>query len=447
MIDVNDWPLPDKEKLFGYLGTNSYRSERYKLFYVATPKVACTSLKWWFADLEGYTQVLREITDSAETDPDLVIHDSFHKVAPNVAGLYPEALLEPLTSDAYFRFAVVRNPYKRIFSAWQSKLLLREPLQVAPYLNCGFYNQRIEKGSDIATAFEGFLEHLAANEAPDFWDVHWTPQASLLRPDLVHYSKLVKIENAKELSTALSEWLGPRFVDPFATRRTNESLIPYLPEFVTERSAELIRSLYAEDFEAFGYDKQPPEAKETFSADQFNLAFKAIALIRGRHQRLGERNGRVISLTQVIADRAQSIAALQVQVQELLTGNAWLSSQREAWEKAAADREQSIAALQVQVQELLTGNAWLTSQREAWEKAAADREQSIAALQVQVQELLTGNAWLSSQHAAWESASVLSDAKIKHLDERLKASDAVLNRIRSHRGMKLINYFSRTKLF
>ena len=71
---------------------NGYCSERHKLFYVATPKVACTSIKWWFADLEGYTQVLREITDSAETDPDLVIHDNFHRVAPNVAGLLPGAL-------------------------------------------------------------------------------------------------------------------------------------------------------------------------------------------------------------------------------------------------------------------------------------------------------------------------------------------------------------------
>jgi hypothetical protein len=374
MKNVNDWPLPDKDKLFSYLGTNSYRSERYKLFYVATPKVACTSLKWWFADLEGYSQVLREVKDSAETDPDLVIHDSFHKVAPNVAGLLPEALLEPLTSDAYFRFAVVRNPYKRIFSAWQSKLLLREPLQIAPYLNCNFYNHPIEKSGDIATAFEGFLDHLASNEAPNYWDVHWTPQATLLRPDLIRYSKLVKIENAKELSTALSEWLGSQFVDPFAPRHTNESLIPYLPEHVSKRSCELIRKLYANDFEIFGYNTQPPEVKDTFTTDQFNLAIKAISMIRGRHQRFGEVRSylseQISDRNQDLTQRERIITALQAQVQELLTGNAWLTSQREAWEKVAAVRDQSIAALQVHVQELLAGTAWITEQRDAWESKA-----------------------------------------------------------------------------
>lgn len=308
MMNVNDWPLADKGKLFCYLGSHGYRSELYKLFYVATPKVACTSLKWWFAELEGYAQALRENNTSAETDPELIIHDTFHKVAPNVTGLSPEKLLEPLTSKAYFRFAVVRNPYKRIFSAWQSKLLLREPLQVAPYMNSTFLNLTLENPSDLAKAFEGFLEHLAANEARAYWDVHWTPQASLLRPDLIEYSKLVKIENAKELSSALAEWIGPKFVNPFATRSANESLIPYLSGLVTTRSAELIQSLYAEDFETFDYSEQPPDTKEAFSADQFKLAIKAIEIIRGRHQRLGEMCRQTVSFNQAIVERDGVIA-------------------------------------------------------------------------------------------------------------------------------------------
>ncbi|MDO9102270.1 MAG: glycosyltransferase [Candidatus Nitrotoga sp.] len=120
-----------------------------------------------------------------------------------------------------------------------------------------------------------------------------------------------------------------------------------------------------------------------------------------------------------IAEREQSITALQVKVQDLLTGNAWLTSQREAWEKTAAEREQSIAILQAQVQDLLTGNAWLTSQREAWEKVAAEREQSIAAL----------------------------TSRLHETDERLAASDAILNKIRNHWGMRFGNFLSKTKLF
>lgn len=283
-------PFEDRS-VWDYLRWNSYLSERYRFLYVATPKVACTSLKWWFADLEGYSKCLSEVKDSNESDPDLVIHDSFHRVAPTVTGLAPEDLVEPIVSDSYFRFAVVRNPYKRIFSAWQSKLLLREPLQVKAYLKCEFYLMPIKSALDIALAFEGFLEYLASCETPNYLDFHWTPQATLLRPDLIAYTKLTHIENAKELSLALAEHLGPNIPDPFATHRTNESLIPFLPKFITERSVELIKSLYAEDFITFEYDSKIPMAREEFTSSQLDVTLRAISLIRGRHQRLAETRG------------------------------------------------------------------------------------------------------------------------------------------------------------
>lgn len=346
MVDIKDWPSPDKEKMFSYLSYNGFRSDKHKLFYVATPKVACTSLKWWFADLEECSQNLRGITDSPESSPDLVIHDAFKKVAPNVIGLIPEALSETLTSDLYFRFAVVRNPYSRIFSAWQSKLLLQEPLQIGPYLKCDFFHYTIECANDIAAAFEGFLEHLAANEIPFYWDDHWTPQVTLLRPDLINYSKLAKIEDTSELGQALAERLGPKFVDPFAIRHTNESLIPYLPELVTDRSSELIRSLYAIDFETFGYSKQPPEAKETFSANQFDLALKAITFIRSRHQRLGERTKQIANLNQAVSERDGQISSFNQIVAER-------DGQVASLNQTVAERDGQVAGLNGQVANLV----------------------------------------------------------------------------------------------
>ena len=308
--------------LADYLCTNSFLSVRHKLLYIATPKVACTSLKWWFADLEGYSKVLSEPTGSAESSPELVVHDTFYKIAPSVSGLTLDALEVPLHSDEYFRFAVVRNPYKRIFSAWQSKLLLREPLQIQPYRNCEFFHLPIGSGHDIARAFEGFLEHLASRESPNYWDIHWTPQAVLLRPDLIAYTRLAQIENVEELRVALAEHLGPEIPDPFSSRSSNESLIPYLPEFITDRAAELIRLLYAQDFELFGYDDQQPEAKGGFSSGQLSVALKAIELIRGRHQRLGEirtdRDGQITNLYGQVARLNGQVDSLNGQVASLV---------------------------------------------------------------------------------------------------------------------------------
>ena len=436
MIDVNDWPLLAKKKVFDYIRYNSYRSERYKLLYVATPKVACTSLKWWFATLGGHDRALRSITDSIETDPDLVIHDSFHRVAPDVAHLKPEALAETLASDSYFRFAVVRNPYRRIFSAWQSKILLREPYQIEPYRQCNFVHHPIECAEDIAAAFEGFLEHLAANEAPSYWDVHWTPQAKLLRPDLMNYSKLVKIENAKELGQALAKRLGGDVPDPFANHRTNESLIPYLPELVTGRSSELIRTLYAEDFDTFGYGKQPPDAMKTFSAGQFDLAFRAIALIRGRHQRLGERNGQIANLNQVITERDgqihilnQAVAELHGHIANLDQMVAARDSQIDSLNQVVAERDRQINAYREQAERIVPQLHEANQRVSSVNQDLAERDRHIANLnQVITERDAQINAY---REQAERIVAQLHEARtrISHLDREVAERDLQIARL------------------
>ena len=346
MLNISDWSPGDAEKVFNYLRWSGYRSERYKLFYVSTPKVACTSLKWWFASLEGCSKALSEITDSAESNPDQIVHE-MHRVAPHVTGLLPDDLQEALTSDDYFRFAVVRNPFKRIFSAWQSKLMLQEPQQVGPYLQRDFYHRPLKNAEDIALAFEGFLEHLASQEAPTYWDQHWAPQGMLLRPDLINYTQLVKIEESQPLSEALSQHLGQFLPDPFADRRANESLIPYLPEFFTERSVSLIRTLYAEDFSSFGYGNELPQSKETFSEEQLQLALRAVMLIRGRHKRLGERTAQVAALR-------QAEGALEAKVESLNAAVNKGGEQISNLGLLVVDRETEIAKLKHRIDELET---------------------------------------------------------------------------------------------
>jgi glycosyltransferase involved in cell wall biosynthesis len=320
MEAIKRLPFAEGEPVWTYLRWNSYLSTQRKLLYIATPKVACTTLKWWFASLEGYSKILRGANGSLETDPDLVIHDTFHKVAPAVTGLLPEALAEALMSDEFFRFAVVRNPYKRIFSAWQSKILLREPLQVGDYLQQDFLHHPIMDVADISIAFERFLEHLGTTEAPSFWDSHWNPQVELLRPDLVHYSMLANVEDTAALSRELLARLGPGVQDPFAIKRSNESLIPYSPDLISARSGELIRSMYAQDFNAFGFELAAPEGRARLTNGEFNLARHSIGMLRGKNHRFSEirdhnRNS-VSSLERTIAEHVRQISSLRQGVAE-----------------------------------------------------------------------------------------------------------------------------------
>ncbi|WP_447793395.1 rhamnan synthesis F family protein [Pseudomonas farris] len=266
----------------------SYYSEKFKIFYVSTPKVGCTSLKWWFAKLEGCASAINRDLKSLESTPELTIHDTFHLVAPSVTGLPESSLDELVHAHGIFRFAVVRNPYKRIFSAWQSKILLREPLQIGPYVSQDFFYHKITNSFDIADAFECFLEHLLAVEAPSFLDPHWTPQVTLLRPDLINYSNVSQLEDTSQLEIELKRIIGDGFISPFVTSRANQSLIPYSEKFITPRSAELIKLLYAEDFVTFNYSLDVPKGKAELSQEGLDVALKGISMIKERHSRISD---------------------------------------------------------------------------------------------------------------------------------------------------------------
>jgi hypothetical protein len=324
-----------EERLLDYFSWNSCVSDEHKLFYVATPKVACTSLKWWFAELEGVAQAVKEKKISSETDPELVIHDTLLAVAPNLL-LRSEERLAQVISEGYFSFALVRNPYKRLFSAWQSKILLREPLQIEPYAGQAFLDCPVKVMSDVTAAFECFLEYLYAHEREGFKDSHWTPQYDLLQPLNFSYDFISKIEDTSELNAALRNHLGDAYVNPFTTARANESLIPYLPEFISPRSKALIDDLYAKDFEAFGYPTTVAPAKETFSQEQLTVAIKGFELLHGRHQRISE-------IRQTFTE----------QVSSLLVDKQWLAEQRETWMGMAKSKESELLDLQAHHKEFV----------------------------------------------------------------------------------------------
>ncbi|MEB0224704.1 sulfotransferase family 2 domain-containing protein [Pseudomonas sp. 10S4] len=321
----------DDQRLLDYFLWNSYASEKNKLFYVATPKVACTSLKWWISELEGVAEAVRELKTSTESDPELVVHDSLWYVAPQLF-VSTQERLDQIKTEGYLTFAVVRNPYKRIFSAWQSKVLLCEPLQMERYKGQEFVSCDISSISDVATSFEQFVEFLYAHEAPQYQDSHWTPQYDLLRPDLFSYTIVSKIEDTKKLNAALSAHLGDAYINPFTTTRANESLIPYLPEFINARSKEIIDQLYARDFELFGYSTELPPAKETFSQEQLSSVLKGIELLRGRHQRIAEMRQHYSN-----------------QLEVLTKDKEWLLEQRAAWMTACQEKESQLLALQASI--------------------------------------------------------------------------------------------------
>ncbi|MGC9261350.1 MAG: glycoside hydrolase family 99-like domain-containing protein [Phycisphaerae bacterium] len=349
---------------WNYLSYGSFVSYQYLLHYISTPKAACTSLKWWFAELDAPEFSAYDPLRSYETDPRLTIHDTLHLGCPRMTGLNVAELKKILASQDFFRFALVRNPFTRIFSAWQSKILLREPLQSDRYIATDFYNQEIKSITDVARNVQSFLEYLDANEWPHIADPHWTPQAEVLRIGKLRYAQIAKVEEPEHLWKNLTDRVGPAaFKDP-AQYTYNESLLAYTPLFFTDRSIQLVRKLYAADFMAFDYSLVPPAEKHEVSQSQIDLAMKAVAMIRGRNRRfmdvrraldnsdtqatkfqqeIVQRDWTIVGLNKAVAEHVASGTALRLQLECRDTNIAELTT-------LAAQRDGSIATLQTEVQ-------------------------------------------------------------------------------------------------
>jgi len=371
-----------ESQAFSYMRWNTLYSAKHRLLYVPTPKVACTSLKWWFASLLEIPRDVFASAESGESDPELIIHDVLHRFAPEATCVDPAILAQSICDEHVLRFAVVRNPYQRIFSAWQSKLLIHEPQQLSPYRGCAFFDIPMESPGDIARGFEGFLEYLASNDPPDYGDPHWTPQVDLLRPDALQYTCVAQIEKKEPLLAAFKHHFGNSFVNPFAGSRANESLLHYSPRFFPERAESLIRQLYAEDFERFGYATTLPEAQVAVSDAELEVALRAVKLIRGRHARLEQMmSARPTSIG------ADEVSRLEARVSELLAacarlqeGNDWLESQRMAWEQRAGEQEEKVKELMDFAMEQKKAIDWYASQQNHW-------EQRVQALEAQLRSV------------------------------------------------------------
>ena len=341
-------PLDPHAPLMTHLRRNSCRSEQHRLFFVASPKAACTSIKWWFADLEGVRGAVEAASAaSAESDPETTIHDLLRRVAPQVADLDPDAIARVLASEEYLRFSVVRHPVPRLFSAWQSKLLLEEPLQAGPYRSLGFLSRPIEQAADLAAGFEEFLEHLAAHEAGAFRDVHWTPQQELLRPDLVRYAIIAKVEEPARLRSLIAARTGREGDDPLGGAFRNRSLVAYSASLVSDRAAALVRELHAADFEAFGYPTKPPRGGRTPTREDCRLLDRAVRMIRGRHRRIAEQHGSLAARDEDLGRRAAELRELRQDAErrhaELVREASRARGELEAAERARGELESLVA--------------------------------------------------------------------------------------------------------
>jgi hypothetical protein len=208
----------------------------YGCIYVRNAKVATGATLLWLH---------RVHTGDHDFTPKKSIHAE--NKLPRVEDVGAEKVLRMLNGDA-FRFSFVRDPVRRLESAYFSKILRHRGYPGRARL------QRIlglPEGPDNELTFEQFVAALEMQD-PVRMDVHWRPQHLNLMHGLVEYDLVGRLETFPADVARIREATGMPDV-PIPTwnvskKRATTSLLDGRPDLLRK-----VRDIYARDFELYGY--------------------------------------------------------------------------------------------------------------------------------------------------------------------------------------------------
>lgn len=228
-------------------GYHSRISVEQRYVCMTVPKVGATTIKRTLREFEG----LPEITDHG------LLHEDSQQ--PRLATLNPTDASVGLTSTDWLRFAFVRNPYDRMFSAWKSKIANPGDMQYAKLRNDireAFGYPAGAAGTTPVVAFADFVRFVVDSENPDVvFDGHWNLQTRVLVQDLIAYDVIGRFETfVDDLTGILRSLHAPERVLALASEVTNATTQLPLAVAYDRRLADLVYRYYLPDFEAFGYD-------------------------------------------------------------------------------------------------------------------------------------------------------------------------------------------------
>lgn len=259
-----------------------------RIVYVPMPKSGCTSMLWALARVAGCAPEQFHRSVSGQVTPSMTIHDLDRWRDKFKWAQRSERERARIAADpGWLRFTTVRDPATRLWSAWQSKLLLREPDYASAFGTERWFPRRPTDPDDVVDAFRAFVHALDATPEARPSDAHWAPQTRVLdsAPPLTHVGR---IESLDETVAVLRDHIGGRAASRVRIARENGGLLPYSPAVYDADTARIVNRLYAEDLERFGYQRLRPEPPETL--DEWERTAEAmLPLLRGqieRHERI-----------------------------------------------------------------------------------------------------------------------------------------------------------------
>lgn len=196
------------------------------IIYVNNPKCGCSTMK---RSLRKAQAALPHLRDRHVVENP---HQSDELLTPN--GLPPKA------SQEMFVISCVRNPYTRALSGYLDKIH-----------GLAFDDYRVMHKRPVSD----FEDHLTAllGYNPRKMEPHFRPQHHNLNYPAVRFDALFYLERLAHFQNFLKRFSPGGTVDTFKPHATAAG--SKLEQYYTPRAIDLVRCIYREDFELFGYDQ------------------------------------------------------------------------------------------------------------------------------------------------------------------------------------------------
>ena len=230
MITPRRWLRNLISDLFGVQGDiDILWTPHEPIIYVNNPKSGCSTIKHSLKAAEA-----REYEKSGKT------YERLQSPHQEDDCLKKNGLRISMCSRRFI-ISCVRNPYTRALSCFLDKIERKVPR--TPRALRDLRNRGVK-------SFEQYLFELSRLNPRDL-DPHFRPQHINLNFPNISYDRVFFLENTNRLNRFLVQ-LSPGFqLETFAphSRSSNSRIRSYY----TDRSSELVRSIYANDFLSFGY--------------------------------------------------------------------------------------------------------------------------------------------------------------------------------------------------
>jgi hypothetical protein len=204
--------------------------------YLNNPKAGCSSIK---RTLIEYENQLGNTNIAIESGLD--IH-------PRNAAIFDYSA-DKVRAGCEFIFSFVRNPFSRVLSVYLDKITNDRPEAME-------FKQLLGIPESYTLSLQEFLDGLT-QLSPEQDNPHWRPQYDNLLVGVMPLHYIGYIELFEEDFARVSEKIFGRKLMLQSWRRHATNATEKVKESLSQRNVDTILKKYCQDFDAFGYSKDP----------------------------------------------------------------------------------------------------------------------------------------------------------------------------------------------